>query len=52
MYEQGEEFEDTKGITRISKSTQDRQHNDQRENRRRTDNDLQDITQKTKDRVT
>ena len=46
-----EEFEDTKGIIRICKS-KDRQHNGQSKNNKMINNDLQNITQKTKDRAT
>ena len=46
-----EEFEDNKGIIRIRKS-KNRQHNTQKERDKRTNNDLQNITQNTKDRVT
>jgi transcription initiation factor TFIID subunit TAF12 len=42
-------FEDTKGIIRIRKS-KDRQHNGQQD--KRINNDLQNITYKTNDRVT
>jgi len=41
-------FEDTKEIIRIRKSTKNRQHND----KKRTNNDLQNTTQKTKERAT
>jgi hypothetical protein len=50
-YVKQEKFEDTKGIIRICKS-KDRQHNGQKKKDERTNNDLQNITQKTKDRVT
>ena len=40
-----EEFEDTKGVIRIRKSKKNRQHNDQR---KRTNNDLQNIHIKLK----
>ena len=49
-----EEFEDTKGVIRIRKS-KDRQHNGQKKRKKGQTtiyNDLQNITQKTKDRVT
>ena len=46
-----EEFEDTKGVIKIRKS-KDRQHNGQLKKEKKTNNDLQNITQKTKDRVT
>ena len=42
-----EEFEDTKGVIRIRKSKKDKQHNDQKKKDKRTNNDLQNITQKT-----
>ena len=45
-----EEFEDTKGVVRIRKS--DRRHNGQKKRNKRTNNDLQNITQKTNGRVT
>jgi hypothetical protein len=44
-------FEDTKGVIRILKS-KDRQHNGQKKKYKSTNNDLQTITHKTKDRVT
>ena len=47
-----EESEDTKGVIRIHKSKKDRQHNGQKEMDKRTKNDLQNISHKTKDRVT
>jgi hypothetical protein len=47
-----EEFEDTKGVIRIRISKKNRQHNGQKKNYKRTNNDLQSITHKTKDRVT
>jgi hypothetical protein len=47
-----EEFEDTKGVIRIRKSKIDRQHNDQKKKEKRTNNDLQNTTYKTKDRAT
>ena len=46
-----EEFENTKGVSRIRKS-KDRQHNGQKKNAKRTNNDLHNTTQKTKDRAT
>ena len=46
------EFEDTKGVIKIRKSKKDRQHNSQKKKDKRTNNDLQNITHKTKDRVT
>jgi len=42
-------FEDTKGIIRFRKSKKDKQANGQKKS---TNNDLQNITQKTKDRAT
>ena len=47
-----EEFEDTKGVIRIRKSKKGRQHNGQKKKDKRTNNDLQNIAHKTKDRVT
>ena len=47
-----EEFEDTKGVNRIRKLKKNRQHNDQKKKDKRTNNDLQMIAQKTKDRIT
>ena len=44
-----EEFEDTKGVIRIRKSKEIGQHTMTK--RKRTNNDLQNITHKTKDRV-
>ena len=46
-----EEFEDTKGVIKIRKS-KDRQHNGQKKKDKRINNDLKNITHKTKDRVT
>ena len=46
-----EEFEDAEGIIRIRKS-KNRQHNGQKKRDKRTNNDLQNTTQKTNDRVT
>jgi hypothetical protein len=46
-----EKFEDTKGVIRSHKS-KDRQHNGQKKKNQRTNNDLQNITQKTKDQAT
>ena len=45
-----EEFEDTKGVIRIRISKKNRQHNGQKKQYKRTDNDLQNIH--IKDRVT
>ncbi len=47
-----EELEDTKGIIRIRKSKKNRQRNVQKKKDKRLNSDLQNITQKTKDRVT
>jgi hypothetical protein len=44
-------FEDTKGVIRIRKSKKNRQHNGQKKKDKRTNNDLQNIHIKTKDRV-
>ena len=52
VQEQEEEFEDTKGVMRIRKLKQDRQQNGQKKIDKRTNNNLQNIAQKTKDRVT
>ena len=38
-----EEFEDTKGVIRICISKKNRQHNDQKEKYKRTNNDLKNI---------
>jgi len=46
-----EEFEGTKGIIIIRKS-KDRQHNAQKKKDTMANNDLRNITQKTKDRAT
>ena len=47
-----EEFEDTKGVIRICKSKKDRQYNGRKNKCKRTNDDLQNITHKTKDWVT
>ena len=47
-----DEFYDTKGIIKICKSKKNRQHNGQKKKDKMTNNDLQNITQKTKDWVT
>jgi hypothetical protein len=47
-----EEFEDTKVVIRIRKSRRNRKHNGEMEKDKRTNNDLQNTTQKTKDRAT
>ena len=44
--------EDTKVVIRICKLKKDRQHNGQKIKDKRTNNDLQNITHRTKDRVT
>ena len=46
-----EEFENIEMVIRICK-LKDRQHNGQKKKDKRTNNDLQNITHKTKDRVT
>ena len=46
-----EEFEDTKGVIRIRISKKNIQHNGQKKNYKRTNNDLQNIHE-TKDRIT
>ena len=46
-----EEFESVKGVIRICKSKKDRQHNCQKKKDKRTNNDIQNTTQKTKDRA-
>ena len=46
------EIEDTKEVIRIRKSKKDRQHNVQKKKDKGTNNDLQNIRQKTKDRAT
>ena len=45
-------FEDTKGVIISRKSKKDRQYNGQRKKDKRTNNDLQNVTQETKDRAT
>jgi hypothetical protein len=45
-------LEDSKVVIRIRKSKNNRQHNGQKKNGKRTNNDLQDIRIKLKDRVT
>jgi hypothetical protein len=40
-----EEFEDSKVVIRIRKSTNDRQHNGQKKNYKSSNNDLQNLTQ-------
>ena len=44
-------FEDVKGVI-SSRNTKDRRHNGEKKRDTRTNNDLQNITQKTKDRAT
>jgi hypothetical protein len=44
-------FGDTKMVIRFRKSKKDRQNNGQKKKYKRTNNDLQNITHKTKDRV-
>ena len=43
-----EGFKDTEGVIRIRKSKKNRQHNDQKKNYKRTNNDLQSIHIKLK----
>jgi hypothetical protein len=43
-----EEFEDTKGVTGIRKSKQDRQHSGQKKKDKRTNSDLQNMHIKLK----
>ena len=52
MFLSKEKYADTKGVIRICKSKKDRQHNVQKKKDKGTNNDLQHITHKTKDRVT
>ena len=47
-----EEFDDTKGVIKICISKKKRQDNGQKKKNKRTNNDLQKHTHKTKDRVT
>ena len=47
-----EEFEDTKGVIRISKSKKDIQYNGKKKKDKSTNNNLQNITHSIKDRVT
>jgi hypothetical protein len=51
LWEQ-EEFEEKKEVIRSRKSKKDRQHNGQKKKDKRTNNNLQNIAHKTKDRVT
>ena len=46
-----EKFEDTKGVIRI-RNSKDRKHNGQKKKDKKKNNNLQNITQKTKYRVT
>jgi tRNA A-37 threonylcarbamoyl transferase component Bud32 len=50
LYDTGsrQEFEDTKGVIRIRKSKKYRQHNDQKKNYKRANNDLQSMHNKLK----
>ena len=41
-----------KGVTRSRNSKKDRQHNGQKKEDKKTNNELQNITHKTKDKVT
>jgi hypothetical protein len=45
-------FEDTKGVIKSRKSKKGRQQNDYKKNNKRTNNDIQNISQKTKARAT
>ena len=45
-------FEDTKWLIRSRQSKKDRQHNGQKKNDKGTNNYVQNITHKSKDRVT
>jgi len=45
-------IENTKEVIRIRMSRNDRQHNGQKKKGKKTNNDLQNITHKTKDRIT
>jgi len=47
-----EDLEDTKRVIRIHKSKKNRQHNGLKKKDKRRNNDLQNTTQKTKDRAT
>ena len=47
-----EDLEDTKRVIRIHKSKKNRQHNGLKKKDKRTNNDLQNTTHKTKDRAT
>ena len=51
MVEFEEMFEDTNGVI-INHTSKDRQQNDQKRKHKGSNNDLQNITQKTKDRTT
>jgi len=42
-----EEFEDSEGVIKIRESKRNRQHNGQKKKYKRTNNDLQNTTQKT-----
>ena len=44
--------EDTKGVTRRSRKSKGRQYNGQKKTEKRTNTNLQNITNKTKDRAT
>jgi hypothetical protein len=52
MPEEGEEFEDSKGVIRIHISKRKRQDNGQKKKYKTTNNDLQKHTHRIKDRVT
>jgi hypothetical protein len=46
------EFEDTNGVMRSRKSKMGRQYNGQKKRMKRTNNDMQNTTHKTKNRAT
>jgi hypothetical protein len=46
-----EKLEDTKGVIRIRKSKNDRSHYDKKIKKKKRNNDLQQTTQKTEDRI-
>jgi hypothetical protein len=50
LWEQ-EEFEEKREVIRSRKSKKDRQHNGQKKKDKRTNNNLKNITHKTKDRA-
>jgi hypothetical protein len=52
LFNYTEEFEDTKGTIRIRISKKNKQHSGQKKKDKLTNNDLQNITQKSEDRAT